>query len=94
MSGRTILLNISKVKRLVDSTLGDDPTTHKVGKLIHDAKRGLTGLGGCSCRQGPQKSKIYETLRVQLRTLSDEDLLVVKAFFGATTLNLGGGREI
>ena len=94
-NGTTVLVNSPKIQKLLTSDLAKKGDA--VGKILKKGNRRLASidkLPGCKCKRGPQRKHTYNEVVTQLRSLTSEELAPVKAFFKATTLNLGAGYQI
>ena len=94
--GKLVLINRPKICGLIESDLGDNPS-HTVGTILNNARRRLDSLKagrGCGCKKGPQRNSIYDSDVEQLRNLDENELMVLKDYLNATTLNLGQGYQV
>jgi len=97
MSGKTLLLNATRLKQLVHGYAGTAPKDkglRYVKAAVDQINRLNKKKRTCRCKGGGSRQRIYDDLRVQLKSLSDDELLPLKQYLGVDTLILGGGRTV
>lgn len=96
MSGKTVLVNIGKIKEIINASISKH-MGDKLRPLLKNAQIQIQAIDrkpGCKCRRGPEKATIYMGLLSTLRGMTPEELQPLKAHLGADTLILGGGITV
>ena len=96
MSAKTVLVNIGKIKEIINSP-ASEYGEGKLGSLLKNAHgriQSIDKLSGCKCDNSPKKNIVYTEILSVLNGMTLDEIQPLKLRLGADTLILGGGRTI